>query len=96
MSVAVVGIMRRPCEGDRYEKVRRNTNMRLHKELLEIKAEWLKEKKGNVSFLDLDSVLREGMDFVADGVHLNRSGLDGVGKRLREWRYARLVQCVSA
>ena len=96
MSVAVVGIMRRPCEGERYETIRKRTNVRLHEELLKVKVEWMKERKGNVSFLDLDGVLREGMDFAADRVHLNRSGLAGVGKRLREWRNARLVQCVSA
>ena len=96
MSVAVVGVLRRPSEGARYERLRRSTNARLQQEVLKLKVEWLKGRKGNVSFLDLDSVLREGMDYCRDGVHLNESGYDRMGKRLREWEYARSVECVSA
>ena len=95
VSVAVVGVMRRPREGERYEGVRQRTNARLQEELLKIKLEWLKERKGNVSFLDLDGVLREREDFAADGVHLNTSGYFRMGKRLREWVSARSAQCMG-
>nr|BDT63271.1 MAG: hypothetical protein [Hemigrapsus takanoi nimavirus] len=95
VSVAVVGVMRRPREGERYERIRQRTNARLQEELVQIKIEWMKERKGNVSFIDLDGVLREGMDFNGDGVHLNQTGLDRMGRRLREWRNARSIQCVD-
>lgn len=94
--VAVVGVMRRPREGERYERVRQRTNIRLQEALLQLKVEWLRGKKGNVSFVDLDGVLREGLDFTVDGVHLNQSGHERMGRRLREWRNARSVQCVNA
>ncbi len=64
--------------------------------MLKLKIEWLRQKKGNVSFLDLDGVLHEGMDFSADGVHLNQSGCERVGKRFQEWVFARSLKCVVA
>ena len=95
MSVAVVGIMRRPREGERYERLRRRTNGRIQEEVLKLKVEWLKSKKGNVSFLDLDDELREGRDFAVDGVHLNDSGNYRMGRKFREWMAARSLECVS-
>lgn len=96
LSVAVVGVLKRPREGQRYERLRRQTNAKLHEEVLKLKVEWLKEKKGNVSFLDLDGVLREGMDFNVDGVHLNQLGCERMARKLRGWIYARSVKCVVA
>ena len=95
VSVAVVGVIRRPREGDRYERMRRATNRRIQEEVLKLKIEWLREKKGNVSFIDLDGILREGMDFSADGVHLNETGNERMGRRLREWVKARSLRCVD-
>ena len=83
--MAVVGVMRRPREGDRYERLRRQTNAKLQEEVLKLKVDWLKNKKGNVSFIDLDAILREGMDFTADGVHLHETGNEKICRRLREW-----------
>lgn len=95
VSVAVVGVIRRPREGDRYERIRRATNVKIQEEVLKLKIEWLKEKKGNVSFIDLDGILREGKDFSADGVHLNDTGNERMGRRLREWVKARSLHCVN-
>ena len=57
MKVAVVGVIRRPREDRRYEWVRLATNARIQEEMLKLKMEWMKEKKGDVSFIDLDRVL---------------------------------------
>ena len=96
VSVAVVGVIRRPREGDRYERIRRETNRKIQEEVLKMKIEWLKEKKGNVSFIDLDGILREDKDFSRDGVHLNDSGNERMGRRLLEWVKARSLRCVDA
>ncbi|MPC73048.1 hypothetical protein E2C01_067365 [Portunus trituberculatus] len=91
MCVAVVGVMRRPREEERYERLRRRTNAKIQ-EVLKLKLDWLK-KTGNVSFIDLDPVLREGMDFLPDGVHLNETGNKRMCGRLREWVRARSTVC---
>ena len=96
LSVAVVGVMRRPREGDRYERLRRRTNARLQEEVLKLKMDWLKNKKGNVSFIDLDATLREGKDFALDGVHLNEGGNERMCRRLREWMRARSLVCMDS
>ena len=95
MCVAVVGVIRRPREGERYERLRRRTNARIQEEVLKMKLDWLKKRSGNVSFIDLDSVLREGMDFLPDGVHLNEAGNKRMYGRLREWVRARSTVCVD-
>ncbi|MPC68090.1 hypothetical protein E2C01_062282 [Portunus trituberculatus] len=84
MCVAVVGVMRRPREGERYERLRRRTNAKIQEEVLKLKLDWLK-KTGSVSFIDLDPVLREGIDFLPDGVHLSETGNKRMCGRLREW-----------
>lgn len=45
---------------------------------MRLKSEWLKKKR-NVLFLDLGGVLREGMVFSVDGVHLNKLGCKRMG-----------------
>lgn len=95
MSVAVVGVLRRPREGQQYELLRTATNKRLHKKITDIKVEWLREKKGNISFLDLDVTLKEDRFFAADGVHLNDAGNTRMGGRLREWIRARSLRPVD-
>ena len=60
-----------------------------------MKTEWLTNKKGNVSFLDMDSVLREDRFFARDGVHLNDAGNERMGRRLREWVRARSLCTVN-
>ena len=88
--------MRRPKEGHRYERLRRRTNAKLQEEGLKLKVDWLKNKKGNVSFIDLDATLREGMDFAPDGVHLNESGNERMCRRLRQWMRARSPVCMGS
>lgn len=73
LHVAVVGVIRWLREWDRYERLRRRTNTRIQEEVLRLKLDWLKTKKGNVSFINLDATLREGMDLMLDGVHLNNA-----------------------
>ena len=89
MSVAVVGVLRRPREGRHYESRRRATNKKLHERIADLKVEWLREKKGNISFLDMDSQLKEDRFYAADGIHLNEAGNARMGARLREWVRAR-------
>ena len=96
MSVAVVGVMRRPREGHQYEWIRKTTNRKLQEELIKLKIEWLREKKGNISFLDLDGVLDEDRFFARDGVHLNDAGNERFGRRLCEWVRARSLRRLDA
>ena len=94
ISVAVVGVLRRP-RGAQYEKMRKETNQRLCKELIKMKIEWLAQKKGNISFLDMDRNLDQDKFFGRDGVHLNHNGNEKLGRRLAEWMRARQVCCVD-
>lgn len=94
MSVAVVGVLRRPREGRQYEWLRMRTNRKIQEELLKLKMEWLREKKGNVSFIDLDGVLHDGL-FAADGVHLSEAGTARMGRRICEWVRARSLRPVE-
>lgn len=95
MSVAVVGLIRRPREDVTYERIRRAANKRIFEEVTRMKVEWMKEKSGNVSFLDLDRTLDDDRLFARDGVHLNADGNARMGRRLREWVKARSVCCVD-
>ena len=92
VSVAVIGVIKRPREGEEYERMRKKTNKKMFEKLQQLKIQRLQEKKGNVSFLDFDAVLEERM--YSDGVHLNSEGYDRVGRRLREWVRARSLQFV--
>ncbi|MPC62954.1 hypothetical protein E2C01_057045 [Portunus trituberculatus] len=89
MSVAVVRVLRCSCEGAWYINTRRAINWMLCKELLKLKMEWLAEKKGNVSFLDLDRILDQDRLFSRDGIHLSQNGNQKMGHRLAEWMRAR-------
>ncbi|XP_050692800.1 uncharacterized protein LOC126983763 [Eriocheir sinensis] len=82
MKVAVVGIMRRPKAGPDYEKMRRTTNRKIQEELMKLKMEWMQEKKGDVSFIDLDKALERDAAFATNGVHLNEEGMRRMGQRL--------------
>lgn len=95
MSVAVVGVLRRPREDVTYERMRRATNKRIFEEVTRMKVKWMKEKSGNVSFLDLDRTLDDDRLFARDGVHLTVDGNARMGRRLREWVKARSVCCVD-
>lgn len=92
MSVAVVGVMQRPREGPFYERLRRSTNRRLQEELLKMKIEWMKEKKGKLSFIDMDGVVDRFSLYEKDGVHLNDAGTARMGRRLCDWVRARSLQ----
>lgn len=50
-----------------------------------MKLDWLRGKKGNISFTDL----KEGMEFLLDGLHLNKVGNERKCRRLCEWMRAR-------
>ena len=89
MSVAVIGVMRRPREGIRYERLRKTTNEKMCLEVMKMKTEWMAKKNGNVSFIDMDVVLGEDRVYARDGVHLNATGNERMGKRLCEWVRAR-------
>ena len=91
ISVAVVGVLRRPREDGVYERLRRATNRRIFEEVTRTKVQWMKEKSGNVSFLDLDRTLDDERLFARDGVHLTAAGNARMGRRLREWVKARSV-----
>ena len=92
VDVAVIGVLRRPAESRQYEWMRRRTNRRLQEELMTLKMKWMKEKKGNISFLDLDAALQDDRLFAADGVHLSDAGRSRLGRRLREWVAARSLR----
>ena len=92
MSVAVVGVMQRPREGPFYERLRRTTNRRIQEELLRMKIDWMKEKKGKLSFIDMDGVVDRFSLYAEDGVHLNNAGTARMGRRLCEWVRARSLQ----
>ena len=91
ISVAVVGVLRRPREDVEYERLRRATNRRIFEEVTRTKVQWMREKSGNVSFLDLDRTLDDDSLYARDGVHLNAEGNARMGRRLREWVKARSV-----
>ena len=95
MSVAVIGVLRRPKEGPEYERLRKETNRKIHEEIIKMKVQWLKEGKGNISFLDMDPVLGQDKFFARDGVHLNEEGQSRMGRRLREWVNARSLRWVT-
>ena len=95
VSVAVVGVLRRPREDVTYERLRRATNQRIFEEVTRMKVKWMKEKSGNVSFLDLDRTLDDDRLYARDGVHLNAAGNARLGRRIREWVKARSVCCVD-
>ena len=94
MNVAVIGVLPRPREDRAYEKLRKATNRKLYQELLKMKIEWVKEKKGNVSFLDVGRDLKPVM-YARDGVHLNTGGQVVMGRLLREWVKARTTSWVD-
>ena len=95
MSVAVVGVLRRPREGMQYETLRKRTNRRIQEEMLRMKMEWMRERKGNVSFIDMDATLQDDRLFARDGVHLNDAGNEKMGRRLCEWVRARSLRMVE-
>ena len=95
-SIAVVGIMKRPREGDSYEATRKKTNERLSEELRNLKIEWMRGKKGSVSYIDLDGELTTDQDYQGDGVHLNDRGNERMARRLLEWVRARSLQLVGS
>ncbi|MPD01539.1 hypothetical protein E2C01_097071 [Portunus trituberculatus] len=85
----------RPREGPFYEHLRRSTNRRLQEELLKMKIEWMKEKKGKLNFIDMDSVVDQFSLNEKDGVHLNDAGTARMGRRLCEWMRARSLQLMD-
>ena len=95
ISVAVVGVLKRPREDPQYEWLRRSTNRKLQEELMKLKIEWKKEKKGDVSFIDMDHVLRENRCFSRDGVHLSDEGDARMGRRLCEWVRAKSMRAIE-
>ena len=68
-------------------------NEKLCLEVTKMKMEWMANKNGNVSFINLDGVLKEDRFYARDGVHLNESGTERMGRHLREWVRARSLHC---
>ncbi|MPC92165.1 hypothetical protein E2C01_087237 [Portunus trituberculatus] len=66
------------------------------KKMLKLKLDWLWNKRGNVSFIDLDAAMREGMDFLLDGMHLNEVGNERMCRRMCEWMRARSLVCIGS
>ena len=56
-----MGIMRRLKESLGYERMRKEVNRKVHKELARMKVDLMKEKDIGVSFLDLDKELNGTM-----------------------------------
>ena len=77
MSVAVVEILWHP-QGVWYERMRKETNWMICKEVPKMKMEWLAKKKGNVSFLDTDGILDHDR-YERDGLHFNHDGNQKLG-----------------
>lgn len=94
MCIAVVGVICRPREGERYEQLRR-TDAKIQSEVLKLKLDWMK-KKGNASFINLNPILREGMNFLPDGVHFNEVGNERMCRRLHEWVHTRSMVRVDS
>lgn len=92
MSVAVIGILRRPREDNTYERMRRDVNMKVFKNLMEFKIECFKMGERNVSFLDPDCI-RENM-FGMDGMHLNPEGTEVLGRKVKRWVQENCVEVV--
>ena len=57
MKLAVISILPRPRENAQYEQMRKATNRHLRSEVCKLKADFVKNKKGSVSYLDIDSVV---------------------------------------
>ena len=85
IQVAVMGVMRRPREGERYEWARREVNSRISQALVERRLQGgYSARKGSLSYVDTDSLL-SNHGFAADGVHLSMEGRRAVGRRLVQW-----------
>ena len=82
--IAVVGIMPRPKESKRYETMRNRVNKMIQEQVCALKLTLLKKREGDVSYLDIDSVLTKEM-YAKDGVHLNAEGDIQFGRRLLQW-----------
>ena len=95
MKVAVIGVMRRSREDNSYEDVRKQTNKKIQEELIKMKIEWMKEKKGNINFIDLDSVLGNNRFYERDGVHFSDEGNARMGRRFVEWVQAGSLRFLS-
>lgn len=65
------------------------TNEKICLEVMKMKMEGMTKKNGKVRFIDLDGVLKEDRLYARDGVHLNATRTDKMGRRLREWVRAR-------
>lgn len=48
MSVAIVGVIKRPRDDPHYEELRKRTNRKIHEELTKVKLESMREKKSDV------------------------------------------------
>ena len=57
IKIAVLGIMPRPKESKRYDGMRVNVDRKLQIEVCAMKASLFRKREGDVSFLDMDSIL---------------------------------------
>ena len=84
ITIAVVGVLPRPRENQRYEEMRVTANRLIQADLCLLKAQAFKRKEGDLSFLNMDSALTPNM-FAQDGVHLNAEGDSRFDKRVLSW-----------
>lgn len=59
--------------------MRKETNKEIHKELMKLMIYWMKEKRGNVSFIDMEGVLDQERFYARDGVHVSDAGHKRMG-----------------
>jgi hypothetical protein len=85
VKVAVVGVLPRPRETGEYEGMRGEVNRWLHNELRDMRGMQIRGGDPNpITYLDPSHLL--GIrHYARDGVHLNREGVNIVGRNLLGW-----------
>ena len=84
VKIAAVSVLRQPKESKAYEAIRIATNLSIQSKLCMMKAKFVQQRAGDVSFLGLDRVLTSST-FVRDGIHLNAEGDARLGGRVLAW-----------
>jgi hypothetical protein len=83
--IAVMGVLPRPRESAEYEGIRGEVNRWVGDELTDMRARQISEGDNNpVTFFDPSHLLMN-RHYARDGVHLNREGVNIVGRRVLGW-----------
>ena len=83
-AIAVVGIFPRPQENHQYEIMRVAANRQIQADLCKLKAQLVRKKEDDLSFLDMDSILTPNM-YARVVVHLNAKGDSRLGRCVLSW-----------